>query len=191
SQLANVSGPGVFLEDPYSFPRDAGDGAIVSPRIMGKEIRDQSSNIVSAFPNWGNVDSECGNSVIEVVAKNFLLHQLFKVLMSCCDYPYANLTRHSFAQCVNFTFLKKPEQLWLQRQWQITNFVKEQRAVLRCADKSLVITESSSKSAFSMSKEHALDQIGRYGRIVERNEFLFCTTTQTVNSSSDEIFSCS
>src|SRR5678815_1923704 len=86
---------------------------------------------------------------------------------------HVDFARRPLTERVNLSLLQKPEQLGLERKRQVANLVEEQRSVLRRADQAGLVRHRAGKRAAAMTKQHALDQLSRNSRTVERNKFAF------------------
>src|ERR1041384_4211662 len=108
--------------------------------------------------------------------------------MCRCHHTHVDLARCALAERVDFTLLQEAQQFWLQSQRQIADLVEKERAAFSRANQSFVIRVRARECAFAMTEEQTLDQIGRRGRAVERNELRVRPPTQTMNGARDQFF---
>src|SRR5688572_6040166 len=108
--------------------------------------------------------------------------------MSRSHYTYIHFTGSAFAERLNLSLLQEPQQLRLQRQGKIANFIQEQRAALRRANQSGVFRVRSGKRALAMTEQHALDEFCGTRGAVERNKVLMAAPAQTMDSMRDQFF---
>src|SRR6185295_2836155 len=104
-------------------------------------------------------------------------------------HAHIHFARRTLTESVNLTFLQKPEQLRLQRERQIANLVEKQRSIFCRTNQTSLVRHRARKRSAPMSKQHALDQLRRNGRTVERNELAFRTPAETMNRARNEFFS--
>src|SRR6185369_6541450 len=76
---------------------------------------------------------------------------------------------------------EKPQQLRLQVESQLADFVEEQRAVFRGSDQALVVALGSRERTTSVTEQLAFEELARDSRAVERHEWLFGAGRETVN----------
>src|SRR4051812_44486603 len=106
--------------------------------------------------------------------------------MSGSHNPDIYFARCALAESVDFTFLQKPQQLWLQRERQVANLIQEECPTFCSANHSFIIGMRARKRALAMTEEHAFDQVCGRGCAVERDELFMATLAQTMNRARDQ-----
>src|ERR1700730_16496672 len=84
-----------------------------------------------ARAQWRNIDRKNIQTVIKVAAKLLLANHFLEVAMSRGYHANVDSLCACAPQPLEFTLLQDAQELWLKFQWDVANFVQEQRAAIR------------------------------------------------------------
>src|SRR5580765_4444694 len=70
-ELTNIAGPGVGLENLDRFGSDSRNRALVLPRVVTHEMRDQRGDVFASLSERRHLQRQRGDSIIEIFAKEF------------------------------------------------------------------------------------------------------------------------
>jgi hypothetical protein len=104
------------------------------PRISRQEQRRQGWDFFLSLAEWRQSQCCHPQSIKEVTPKTASFDQLFQRCVGRGDYSDGDPLRLCFADRMNLRRLEKAEQLWLNGQFEITDFIEKQGPMLRCAD---------------------------------------------------------
>src|SRR5262245_44692339 len=102
-------------------------------------MRDQRRDVLGPLSQWRDLDRQRGDSVIKVFSKKPLADELLEIFVRGGNHAHVYFARSTLTKGVNLAFLKKPEQLRLQRKRQVADLVEEQSAVLSRTDQSRLV----------------------------------------------------
>src|SRR5690606_34189523 len=105
--------------------------------------------------------------VVKVFAKPTVLNGAFKVNVGCGQDPDINGNRPTPPYSLDVLFLKETQQICLQLQWQIANFVEQQGSPICGLDASNLTLMGSRKSTLLMPEQFGLDQVFGYCTAVD------------------------
>jgi hypothetical protein len=86
---------------------------------------DQEWNVLLTLPKRWEVNREDVQAVVEVCAEPVLPHGLSQVSIRGSDHPYFDLYRARAPYPLEFPLLESPEELRLQLQRQVADFVRK------------------------------------------------------------------
>jgi hypothetical protein len=100
-------------------------------RVDGPKVLQQQDAVLAEVAQWRNGDGEHGKAVIQVGAEAAFANFLFQVAIGCRDHARRGVACGCFANALELAVLQHPQQLGLQVEWKLADFVEEQRAVRR------------------------------------------------------------
>src|ERR1019366_7792360 len=167
-QLANVPSPGLRFQQ---FERLRGQfrrGR--SGNIFFEKVHGQWPNVFGPVAQGRNFNGEGRKPVVQIFAKLSLANQGQQVRVGGGD--DAGSQAHDFraAQALQFFLLQEAEQLGLEAQRHLADFVEEQRASLRRLDSSRVGLHGSGKRAPCVSEQFGFEQGLRDGGTIDHCE---------------------
>src|SRR6202030_3290432 len=92
------------------------------------------------------------------------------------------------AQPLEFLFLQRAQQLRLQLQTNVADFIQEQRAVIGKLQTSALLHQSTGECALLMSEELAFDQPGWNGSTIEPYKRSVSSWTKAMDGASNQFF---
>src|SRR4029453_14460586 len=99
--------------------------------------------------------------------------EAFEVGVGCGDNTDVDVEGAGLAERIDLAGLEEPQQLRLQVESQLADFVEEQRAVFRGADQARVVALGAGERTTSVAEQLAFEELARDCRAVERHEWLF------------------
>src|SRR5580692_5531988 len=92
------------------------------------------------------------------------------------------------AQPLELLFLQRAEQLRLQLQTNVADFIKEQSAAIGKLPTAALLQQSAGECTFLVSEELAFDQPGRNGGTIEPDKCSVSSWTEAMNSARNQLF---
>lgn len=129
-QLTHVAGPAVFLKCTHGL---LGDGLYLLADLgveFGDKIINEQRDVLFALPEQRHGDGEHIEPVVKVFAKFAVLDLFFQIPVSRRNDPYINFYSAGTAQSLKLAVLNDPEELALQLQRHLADFVKEDSAAV-------------------------------------------------------------
>ena len=160
-QLTKVSGPIIPPECIKRLLSEAEGRPVTLPAKEGKESLRYEVDIFGALPEWREHDWDHVQPVKEVFPEPALFYSLIQVGIGGGNNPDIGSSCRGITYALVLLVLKKTEELRLKRERKLTDFVQEKRPALAGCYASGVITDSSGKGSFHMSKELTLQKLGR------------------------------
>src|ERR1700751_688526 len=105
--------------------------------------------------------------------------------MGCRNQPDVDAMRPATSQTLELLFLQDPQQLRLQRQGQISNFVQEKGPCVGHFEAANFLRDSPRESALLVSKEFAFQQVKGNGGAIQFHERPTAACADVVNSTGD------
>src|SRR5215472_6585412 len=96
--------------------------------------------------------------------------------------------RTSAAQALELLFLQNAQQLGLEGQRQVTDFVQKESSGISHFEAADFLCDGPRKSTLLVSKQFALQEIEGYGSTVELYEWAAAACAEIVNSACDQLF---
>src|SRR5215468_5330538 len=112
----------------------------------------QKRNVPRTVPQWRNPNRENVQSKIEILAKLFVPDHLFKISVRGSHQPHIHALRACASQPLKLLLLDHAQQLGLQFQRNVTNFVEKERPPIRQLETADLLGNRTGKSAFLMTK---------------------------------------
>src|SRR5580693_781511 len=141
----------------YHFLRDLSDRLAVTFGELSNEVLYQEPNIISSFPQRRQRDWKDVEPIVEIGTKFLFLHHLPQILISSSDETYVNLKGAVASQALELLFLKNAEELWLQFEGQIADFIEKQRAAVSRLKSSHRLSDGAREGTSLVTEEFALE----------------------------------
>ena len=157
-QFADVAGPVVIRE---SFHHVIGDMVNLLSQPVGEflhEVSNQQLNILSSFAQGRKRYGKDIQPVVKIGAKLALLDHAPQILIRCRDHAHIHLDALVAAQAFEPLFLKNAEELRLEFERHIPDFVEKQRAAIGKLKTPRPWSQSSGESTPFVPEKFALDQ---------------------------------
>ena len=129
-QLAHVARPGVLLQRLQAGIRAASRRAAVAPVVLVHEEACQQRDVAAAFAQGRDGDAHHVEPVPQVFAELALVHHLLQVAVGGRDHPHVHFLGPRRAHRPHFALLQKAQQLELEVQFDIADFVQEYGAAI-------------------------------------------------------------
>src|SRR3989441_6582317 len=122
----------------------------------------EPGDFVAAFAQRANRQRDDVQAVEEILAELAFAHELFEVLVSGGKDADVHGQRGRFAERRDFTRFEEAEQLGLEVEAQLADFVEEEGAVTGGADEAGVVAVGAGESASAVAEQLALHQLAWY-----------------------------
>ena len=141
----------------------------------------QRNNIFPTLPQSRKSDMHSIDSVIEVLPKPTFPYQLLQVHIGRADEPDIHRDSLASAHPHYAAALDYPQQLGLQMQRNVADFIQEQRPAIGLFKLAYVIRVRIRKSALHVAKQFALEQRLCYGTGINSHHWLLTPEAVRVN----------
>src|SRR5271157_4297620 len=153
AQLANVPGPGVLLERVHCRFLDShlAPGAVLGQTIekMLREYRD----VFHALAQWRHSERNNVYPEIKIAAKLLLPDQVQELAMGCGNQADVDSAVAHIAQTAKHPVFQHLEQLWLNLEVDVPDFIQEYCATIGNLEQTLFRTQSAGECALFMTEK--------------------------------------
>src|SRR5208282_2665672 len=146
-----------------------------------QQVMSQNRYSVSAVTQRRQVNLHNVQTVVEVLAKLALLDHFFKISMGRADQPDVDGSRSIASQTLEGTLLEDSQELGLQAQGQIADFVKKQSSLIAFFEAPATGSNGPSESSFFVAEELVFDQGFRHVGTRKRHKRRRASLTQAMN----------
>src|SRR6266403_467515 len=151
-QLANVPGPRVQGKFRHRFRGNAVDLLTHPAGINLDKVFHERRNIFTARPQRRQRDWKYIQTIVEVAAKFVSLHHFNQISVGRSYEAHIYLVSPTAAQALEFLLLQDPQQFGLQRQWNVSDLVQEQRSFVSQFESANLLRNGPRKSTFLVAK---------------------------------------
>ena len=141
-----------------------------SRRVAPQEELRELGNVVGPFPQRRQLDGDDVDAVVEILAELSFLHRFLEVHVGRRDQPEIGLDRLRPTDPLDLAFLDGAQQLRLQVEPQVADFVEEQRAVRRQLELPELLAVRAGKRSALVAEESAFGELARNRRQVDGDE---------------------
>jgi hypothetical protein len=106
--------------------------------------------------------------------------------MSRRDQPYVNAVRAATPETFEFLFLQNTQQLGLQCEWYVADFIKKEGSFVSQFEAANFLCDCACESAAFMTKEFALEQVEGNGGTIQLDQSVAAAVAGIVDRASDE-----
>src|SRR5258706_16398756 len=131
--------------------------------------------------NWNTI-----KPVIKIHSELLLDDQRAQVLIGCCHHAHIDTMRIRAAQPFKLLLLQDPQQLSLQFQRNIADFIQKQGAPVCRFETANPLRHSSSEGALFVAEELAFEESQRNRRAVQLHEWSIASLAVLVNGLRDK-----
>ena len=160
----------------------------ILPAVFRYKVANQKRYILTALPQGWNRDREYAQAVVKIAAEFPVGNQFFQITVCRCDQAHINRNGARAAEPLELLLLKSAQELRLEFERQISDFVEKQRSPVGEFQAADFLRNRSRESASFMAEEFAFEQARRNRRAVQFHERLFPARTEIVDRPGDQIF---
>jgi len=186
-ELADVSGPAVTLKAPHHVHGHSRDPPAQVTLVAADEEPDQLGNVFRPIPQWRQRDREHAETVEEVGPEPSLLNRSIQINVGRGDHAHVHATRLRRPDPLELAFLQHAEELGLQLERKVADFVQEDRAAVGQLEPPLPHGRRASECAALVAEQLAFDQRGGQRRAVDANELVSPATAAVVYGAREEL----
>src|SRR5580700_5848891 len=186
-QFSDVSWPFPAHQSIHGFRGDGFNGLVHAPAMLPNEIADQKGNVAAPFAQRGQADRKDAQAVVEVTPELPFGHAVSQIAIGSRDQPYVDADRMSAAYPLELPILQHAQELRLQFQGKVANFVQKQRAPVGQFQSPDFLADCPGKCAFLVPEQFALQKPGRNCRTIDFEEAPILTCTHAVNGAGDHL----
>src|SRR5210317_1332450 len=187
SQLTHVTRPLILFKKFAGHLGDTGDGFAELPVVVANKEINQDHNVVASFTQRRQVDGNDLQTIVEVVAKSFILDLLEQLLIGRGHDTDINRNLFVASDPANGPFFKDTQQLGLHAHFHITDLIEKEGAAVSHLEETLLLVLGVGESPFFMSHQFALKQsLWNRGTVDRHKRFVF-TRALHMNSAGDQL----
>src|SRR5581483_5506286 len=157
-EFANVARPRVLTQLFHYIGWNRLDRFLHPARVLLREIADEKRNVFHTRAQRRYKDGKHIEAVIEIGAKLLLSDHLLEVAIGGGDEPDFRFDRTRAAKPLEFLFLQYAQELWLQFQGNLADFIEKKRSLVRKLEASDALRDCAGESASLVSKQLGLEQ---------------------------------
>src|SRR5262245_25814788 len=169
-QLADVARPAIEQE---AFERFLGDGEAALVELLGgafDEVVHEAGDFVAPFAEGADAEGDDVEAVEEVFAEAPLADRVVEVRVGGRDDADVDGHRPRFAERRDLARFEEAEELWLEVESELADFVEEEGAVAGAAYQAGLVAVGSGEGAAAVTEELTFEQVARDGSAVEGDE---------------------
>ena len=171
-QLADVAGPAIEQQPLHRFFGDAQLALLEFVGGAGDEVVDEAGDLVAPLAQRRDREADDVEAVEEVFAEPAVADGVLEVGVGGGDDADVDGEGAGLAERRDFTRLEEAEQLGLEVEAELADFVEEEGAVAGGADQAELIAVGAGEGAAAVAEQLAFEQVARDGGAVERDEGL-------------------
>ena len=185
-ELADITGPVILREGGHGLRWDCHDRLVHATRVLLCEVANEQGDVFRTAPQGRHDNRKHVEAVIEIAAKLFVGDQLGEIPV--CGGHQANIHADGprAPQPLEFLLLQNTKELGLQLKRDITDLVKEQRALVGQFKPADPLGDGAGEGTSLMAEQLAFEQPRRDRRTVNLDEGPLSTLTQIVDRTSNE-----
>src|SRR5262249_15777712 len=181
---------GIVRNGVHGPGRDGFNVPIHAERIFVHEVSNEERNVLAPVAKGGNRHWKNVQAVVQVAAERPLFHHLFQIAVRGRDNAHIHLLRPRAAQALKLMLLQYAQQLGLQIEWNVADFIEEQRSLVCQLEPPGFAHDGACKGALLVPEELALEKTRRNRRTVDLDERPITAGAAIVNGLCDEFFAC-
>src|SRR6202007_1469663 len=108
--------------------------------------------------------------------------------MGCGNKPNVHANSPRTTETFKFALLQSAQQLWLQVQTDIANFVQKERPAIGQLESACLLHQRAGERPLFVPEQFAFHEARRYRCTIEANETAITTRTEVMNRPCDEFF---
>ena len=166
----HVARPGIPDQRVHDFRWNAFDSSADALRELLGEMTNQQRNVVATLAQRRQQDREHVQAIEKVAAKLAVGDHLRQVSIRCRHQPHIHTHRARASQAFEFLLLESSEQLRLEFERNVTDFVEEQRAAIGQLEAADSLRDRPGEGALLVTEQFAFEQPGRNRGAVEFDE---------------------
>ncbi len=168
AQLTHIAGPTVTTQA-LDGPGCEAAPAYLCPHLRQEVLREWQ-NVARARPKRWKLEDQSMDPIEEIGAEASALDLGTQVTVGSAHQAYVDAPLTLPAESAYAPGLEDPEQTRLKIEWELRDFIEEQRSFVRLLEGATVSVGRSGKRTPFVTKELALDELARKAASVERNE---------------------
>src|SRR5882724_3095838 len=138
-ELTHVAGPRLLFEVPDELGRELDHVAQpVTLAVLARELAREQRDVPLPLAQWWDDQIDHVEPIVEVLAEPSGLDLLREIAMRRRDHAYIDLLDLRRTEWLDLAFLEHAQELGLQRQRELADFVDEQRAAVGLHEVALV-----------------------------------------------------
>jgi hypothetical protein len=156
---------------------------------MGEEFNvmlHEWRNVFASIPQGRQRDRKYIQAIVQIAAKFSALYHPLEVLVSRGDQTYVDAMRAPAPEPFEFLFLQNAEELRLQRERYVTDFIEEQGSFVSQVEAADFLRDRSGKSSPFVAKKLTLKQVERDCGTVELDQRVTAAGARIVDRMRDE-----
>src|SRR5579859_1989397 len=184
-EFADVARPIILHQ---RFHRGAGYVHFRVRRVAFQEPVNEHGDIAAAFAQRGHEERDHVQPKIKIFAEGAVLVGGFEVAVGGRNNTDIHLDALVAADRTDFFFLQDAQQLSLQLQRQLANFIEEDRAPVGGLEQSLLRLQSAGEGAFFVPEKFAFNERGNERSAIDGHEGTSGERSPKVHGAGDEFF---
>src|SRR5271165_2226047 len=184
-QLAHVTGPRGVRQHFHCSLRDRSDFLPHSSGQLRHKIVNKQRNVFSSLTKRRDLNRKHVQSIKQVFAKLAFANHCGKVLVCRCNDSRVDMDGFGAPQTLELLLLNGAQQLGLQFQADVTDFVEKERTMIRKLESAFLLYQGSSESPFLVPKKFAFQQSRGNGGTVHSHERAISPGAEIMNGACD------
>ena len=171
-QLTHIAGPGIGQQKRLRL-RGNGVGVAIGGRAR-QQLGCQRQYVARALCQRGHAQFERADAKVQIFTKLAPANGVAQILVGGGNHPHVEVSHPLTAQAYQHALLQHAQQLGLQVNWHLGNFIQKQRAALGLFKQALVFFHGAGEGAFLMAKQHVFNHLLGHGGAVQSHKRPAC-----------------
>ncbi len=190
SQFAYVSGKTIALKQVKDFGRYLYVGFGHFFRKLFHKVFHQQGYVFFAFAQGREMNDKRADTVKKIGSEEFGIGYFFETFVGCCNNADIKSLFLLGSHLDVFLLFEHPQKLHLQVMRHIADFIEKQAAFVGGFEPAGFVGNGARKTSLFMSEKFTFEQTFGNGRHIDRSEQFVPSSTQVVNTSGHQLFTC-
>ena len=186
-QLADIPRPGVAAEAPDIALREPRLRDVEAARRRREQMLGDRRDVLGTLAQGSRLDREDIETEVEVLAEAPARHLGAQVAIGGGHHPHVDRTGARLADPLEGALLQHAQQLALQVQGNLADFVEEQCAAIGELEPADTVAECAREAALGVAEELALEQVARNRRAVHADHRAGAAAARLVDRAGDQL----
>ena len=186
-ELAHVAGPRIGAHLVFRGRRQDQRLPVQIAAVFVDEVAGERGDVVRPLPERRDGDGEYRQTEVQVLAVLSGRNGGFQIAIGGCDNAHVHLQRRGAAHALEALLLERAQNLRLQRQRQIADFIEKQRAAVGELELPRLAVGGAGERPLLVAEQLGLEQRLRDGRTIDRHERAVGAGTQRVQRSGEQL----
>jgi hypothetical protein len=186
-ELADVAGPGIVREGVHGVGGNVLDGFVEAAADFLDQVANEEGNVLATLAQRRDVDGENVEAIVEIAAEGALGDEPRKIAIGGGDDANVHALRAVAAEALEFLLLENAEELGLELERNVADFVEENGAAIGEFEAADFLVDGTGEGAAFVAEKLGFEQAGGNGGAIDFDEGAFTARAEIVDGAGDEL----